>query len=51
MLAKRSALILKVGVSYGRKVAICIASYIQIDYDKAVLAVYIAAKDVLAAIH
>ena len=39
MLARQSALVLKVGVSYGMKMAKCVASYSQ---DKAVLAVYIA---------
>ena len=51
MLAKRSALVLKVGVSYEWKMAKCVASYSQARLDKDVLAIYIAAKHVLAALH
>ena len=48
MLARRSILILKVGVLYRMKLAIFVASYSQ---DKALLAVYITAKDVSVALH
>ena len=52
MLARQSALVLRVGVLYGMKMAICVASYSQGRLiDKAVLAVYIAAKDVLVTLH
>ena len=50
MLAGQSALVLKVGVSYGWKMMKGIASYSQ-NYYKTVLAIYIAAKHVLAALY
>ena len=49
LLTTPRALVLKVGVSCEWKMANCVASYSQEDQGKAVLAVYIAAKDVLAA--
>ena len=49
MLARQSALVLKVGVLCGMKMATCVASYSQRKLT--ILAVYIAAKDVLAALH
>ena len=52
LLTRHSALVLKVGVSYWwRKMTKCVASYSQGRLGKTVLVVYMAAKDILSALH
>ena len=52
LLTRQSTSILKVGVSYESKVVKCVASYSQRRLrGKAILAVYIAEKDVLAVLN
>ena len=51
LLARQSASALKVGVSYKSKMANFMPVIAKEDWAKAILAVYIAAKDVLAVLH